>query len=121
MPPGILITLNLHFIKCELFYTVRKKTVSDAWNGYHSVPLRKEDRAYTTFIISWGRYHNCTLPQGYKSADGYSRRFYAIVSDVPNKIKVIDDALLWEDSLEKKLSWVAASSKLARYLWKKRH
>ena len=26
------------------------KTVTDAWNGYHSVPLRPEDRHLTTFI-----------------------------------------------------------------------
>ena len=26
------------------------KTVTDAWNGYHSVPLAKEDRHLTTFI-----------------------------------------------------------------------
>ena len=28
----------------------KKKTVFDAWNGYHSVPLREEDRHLTTFI-----------------------------------------------------------------------
>ncbi|KAK3736193.1 hypothetical protein QZH41_002471 [Actinostola sp. cb2023] len=26
------------------------KTVTDAWNGYHSVPLRESDRHLTTFI-----------------------------------------------------------------------
>lgn len=79
-----------------------KKTVFDAWNGYHSVPLCKEDREYTTFITPWGRYRYCTTPQGYiSSGDGYSRRFDAIVSDIPQKIKVIDDTLLWEDTLEK--------------------
>lgn len=78
-----------------------KKTVSDAWNGYHSVPLRHEDRHYTAFITPWGRYRYCTTPQGYiSSGDGYSRRFDEIVYDFPNKIKVIDDALLWADTLE---------------------
>jgi hypothetical protein len=28
------------------------KTVTDAWNGYHSVPLRQSDRHLTTFITS---------------------------------------------------------------------
>jgi len=32
------------------------KTVSDAWNGYHSIPLREKDRHLTTFITPWGRY-----------------------------------------------------------------
>ena len=78
-----------------------KKTVSDAWNGYHSVPLRKEDRHYTTFITPWGRYRYCSLPQGYiTSGDSYSRRFDEIVSNFHNQIKVIDDALLWSDTLE---------------------
>ena len=30
----------------------KKKTVFDAWNGYHSVPLHRDDRHYTTFITS---------------------------------------------------------------------
>ena len=79
-----------------------KKTVSDAWNGYHSVPLCFEDRHYTTFITPWGRYRYRTTPQGYiASGDAYTRRFDEIASDFTNKIKVIDDTLLWEDTLEK--------------------
>ena len=30
------------------------KTVTDAWNGYHSVPIHPDDRQFTTFITSWG-------------------------------------------------------------------
>ena len=78
-----------------------KKTVFDAWNGYHSVPIREEDRHYTTFITPWGRYRCCTAPQGYiASGDGYSRRFDEIVAEVPDKTKHIDDTLLWADNLE---------------------
>lgn len=77
------------------------KTVFDAWNGYHSVPLRAEDRHLTTFITPWGRYRYRTAPQGYiASGDGYSRRFDEIVSDIPQKTKCIDDTLLWAGSLE---------------------
>ena len=77
------------------------KTVLDAWNGYHSVPIRKEDRHLTTFITPWGRYRYKTTPQGYlASGDGYTRRYDAIVSDIRNKTKCIDDALLWGDTLE---------------------
>ena len=79
-----------------------KKTVSDAWNGYHSVPLREEDRAYTTFITPWGRYRYCTAPQGYVAAgDGYSSHFDGIVFNILNKVKVTDDTCLWECNLEK--------------------
>ena len=35
------------------------KTVTDSWNGYHSVPLHVSDRCLTTFItpfpVIWGR------------------------------------------------------------------
>ena len=52
-----------------------KKTVFDALNGYHSVPIIEEDRHLTTFITLWGRYRYQTAPQGYiASGDGYTRR-----------------------------------------------
>ena len=79
----------------------KKKTALDALNGYHSVPIREEDRHLTTFITPWGRYRYKTTPQGYiASGDGYTRRYDALVADVPNKTKCIDDALLWADNLE---------------------
>ena len=79
----------------------KKKTVLDAWNGYHSVPIREEDRHLTTFITPWGRYRYKTAPQGYiVSGDGYTRRYDAIVADIPNKTKCIDDVLLWADTIE---------------------
>ena len=44
------------------------KTVTDTWNGYHSVPLRTSDRHLTTFITPFG----CWC---YNSTDGYNRQF----------------------------------------------
>ena len=38
------------------------RTTCDAWNGYHSVPIREEDRHYTTFLTEWGRYRYRTVP-----------------------------------------------------------
>ena len=76
------------------------KTVFDAWNGYHSVPIREEDKHLTTFITPWGRYRYKTAPQGYiASGDGFTRRFDEIVSDIPHKTKCVDDALLWSNSI----------------------
>ena len=58
-----------------------KKTIFDAWNGYHSVALSPEDRHFTTFITPWGRYRYCSAPQGYiASGDAYTARYDAIVS-----------------------------------------
>ncbi|KAK3771727.1 hypothetical protein RRG08_035782 [Elysia crispata] len=79
----------------------KKKTVLDAWNGYHSVPIRAEDRHLTTFITPWGRYGYKITPQGYiASGDGYTRRYHEIVAEIPNKTKCVVDALLWADTLE---------------------
>ena len=76
----------------------KKKTVFDAWNGYHSIPLHPDDRHYTTFITPWSRYQYCTAPQGYiASGDGYSRR-YDEVASFPRKTKCIDDTLLSSDT-----------------------
>ena len=66
-----------------------KKSVFDAWNGYHSVPLHPEDTPFTTFITPWGRYRYLTAPQGYKaSGDGHTACFDSIIEDVPNKTSV---------------------------------
>ena len=51
-----------------------KKTFTDDWNGYHSVPIREEDRHLTTFITPWGRYRY--------------------------KTKCIDDTCLWAETLQ---------------------
>ena len=77
-----------------------KKTVFDAWNGYHSVPLHPDDKHFTTFLTPWGRYRYLVAPQGYiSSGDGYTRRFGEIVSDIPDKIMCVDDALLHSKDL----------------------
>ena len=73
----------------------KKKTVFDAWNGYHSVPLHPEDQHYTTFITPWGRYRYRIA-----SGDGYTRRYDEIISSIPNKTKCVDDTLLWSDTIE---------------------
>ncbi|CAG2237418.1 unnamed protein product [Mytilus edulis] len=63
-----------------------KKTVTDAWNGYHSVPIREEDRHFTTFITPWGRYRYKVAPQGFMaSGDAYNQRFDAIISNFNDK------------------------------------
>ena len=78
-----------------------RKTIFDAWNGYHSVPLHKSDRHYTSFITPWGRYRYCVAPQGYiSSGDAYTRRFDEVVAEVQQMTKCVDDALLWASTLE---------------------
>ena len=78
-----------------------KKTITDAWNGYHSVPIRTEDRHITTFITPWGRYRYKVAPQGFlASGDAYNQRFDAIISDFGNKVKCVDDTCMWAPSIK---------------------
>ena len=78
-----------------------KKTLLDAWNGYHSVPLSDNARDATTFITEWGRYRYLRAPQGFHaSSDGYTKRFDDITAGTPRHTRCIDDSLLWDDNIE---------------------
>ena len=78
-----------------------KKTVTDCKNGYHSVPIREEDRHITTFITPWGRFRYRVSPQGFlSSGDGYTQRFDAIIAEFPDKVKCVDDTCMWTNSVE---------------------
>ena len=69
------------------------KTVTDAWNGYHSVPLRESDRHLTTFITPFGRWRYTRAPQGFlSSGDGYNRRFEAVLEGFQRKERCSDDS-----------------------------
>ena len=77
------------------------KSVTYAWNGFHSVPIRPEDRHYTTFITPWGRYRYKMAPQGFlASGDGYARRFDELITDTERKSKCVDDTIMWDDGIE---------------------
>ena len=77
------------------------KTVLDAWNGYHSLPLSDCAKDATTFITEWGRYRYLRAPQGFHaSGDAYTRRFDDITSDFERVKRCIDDSLLWNNSIE---------------------
>ena len=77
------------------------KTVTDAWNGYHSVPLRQSDRHLTTFITPFGRWRYTRAPQGFlSSGDGYNRRFDAILSSFERKERCVDDTIHYDSDLE---------------------
>ena len=77
------------------------KSVFDAWNGYHSVPIREEDRHLTTFTTPWGLFRYKRAPQGFlSSGDGYNRRFDAIVAHISRLERCVDDSLLHDLDLE---------------------
>jgi hypothetical protein len=77
------------------------KTVLDAWNGYHSLPLDDNARDATTFITQWGRYRYKRAPQGYHaSGDAYTKRFDDITKDFDRVARCVDDSLLWDKTIE---------------------
>ena len=79
----------------------KKKTVLDAWNGYHSLALDAEVRDATQFITEKGRYRYLVAPQGFHgSGDGYTARTDVITEEFRRKKKIIDDSLLYDDTTE---------------------
>ena len=88
--------------KRETPFQFSKKTVLDAVNGYHSIPLDKESQPLTTFITEWGRYMYIRMPQGYVlSGDAYTCRYDEIIKDIPCKVKIGDNTLLYDSSIER--------------------
>ena len=81
--------------------TNQKKTVLDAWNGYHAMELSEKARDASTFITEWGRYRYLRAPQGFHAAgDGYTKRTDDITVDVVDKKKCIDDTLLYKSTMD---------------------
>ncbi|KAK4305128.1 hypothetical protein Pmani_022960 [Petrolisthes manimaculis] len=76
------------------------KTVTDAWNGFHSIEIRPEDRHKTTFVTEQGRFRYCRAPMGFlASQDAYTQRYDSIITDVPRKTKCVDDTIMWDTDL----------------------
>ena len=84
-----------------VYQKIHGKPVTDAWNGYHSVPLRQSDRHLATFITPFGRWRYTRAPQGFlSSGNGYNRRFDAILSSFERKERCVDDTIHYDDDLE---------------------
>ena len=79
------------------------KTVLDAWNGYHSMPL-EENLHLTTFLTQRGIYKYCNLPQGHMAAgDTYTARYNEINQGFKCIERCVDDTILWDYNLEENL------------------
>ena len=78
------------------------KSVLDNWNGYHSVVLSSEqDKDVTTFITPWGRFRYLVAPMGLRcSGDGFTDRMDRIYSDTPRMRRIVDDSLLYDNSVK---------------------
>ena len=78
-----------------------KKTILNAMDGYNAIELDAESQPLTTFITEWGRFIYLHLPQGFLAAgDAYTRRYDEVIKDIPRKVKIVDDTLLYDYSIE---------------------
>ena len=70
-------------------------------DGYHSIPLDEESQPLTTFIMEWGHFVYLRMPQGYlASGDAYTCSYDKKIKDVPHKIKIVDNSLLFDKNIE---------------------
>ena len=82
-----------------------KKSVLDAVDGFHSVPLDSESQPLTTFITEWGQYMCLQMPQDYFAAgDAYTHCYDEIIKGIKQKVNLIDDTLLCDESIEQHFS-----------------
>ena len=63
--------------------------------------LGKESQPLTTFITEWGCYMYLHLPQGYLASGGtYTWIYDKVIKNVPRKLKIVDDTLLYDINIE---------------------
>ena len=76
------------------------KTVTYAWNGYHSMLLLDSDHHLTTLVIPFGCWRYKRAPQGFlSSGDGYNCWFDAILADFNGKECVVEDTIFYNNYL----------------------
>ena len=76
-------------------------TTLDARYGYWQIPLAEEASSLTTFIVPYGRYRYLRNPQGLISAgDEFNRRLDIAFEKMSNFGKVLDDCLVYDESLQ---------------------
>lgn len=77
------------------------KTVTDAWSGYHSVPLIPFDCPLTTFITLFGHWWYTWAPQGFLSlGDSYNCYFDALLLSFERKGCWVDNNIHHDSDLE---------------------
>jgi hypothetical protein len=73
------------------------KTVVNSKDGYHSIPLAKEDRKHTTFINPWGRCEYCMVLNGrglISAGDAYCLLYDSIIKKFLDIKWAVDDTCL---------------------------
>ena len=77
------------------------KTVTDAWNGYQSMPLQEYDFHLTTFVTPFGHWCYKGVFQGFlSSSDGYIHQFDDVFANFDPKEHIIYNTIFYDDDLE---------------------
>ena len=65
------------------------------------IPLNKDSREYTNFLMELGMFRYKRMPMGdHVSMDAYNYRLDKVTVGVENKKRCVDDSLLYSDTLE---------------------
>ena len=89
------------FLEAQSIPAGSYKTVTDAWQGFHMIPLDPESMPYTNFVTEWGMFRYKRMPMGdHVSMDAYNYRFDKVTEKVENLNRCVDDSLLNSDTLE---------------------
>ena len=74
-------------------------TTLDLKSGYHQMPVRKEDRELTSFVVPWGQYQwRRGCPFGLSGAPSSFQRLVSVVlgdSQYTDALCYLDDILVW--------------------------
>ena len=74
----------------------------DAKSGYWQLPLHPDSQHLTTFMTPWGRFKFLRAPMGLVSTgDEYCRRGDLALQGLGNFVKVVDDILVYSETMEK--------------------
>ena len=77
------------------------KTCLGAKEGYHFIPIHKDDQKHTAFLTPWGRYEYLVTPQGHLATrDSYCQRYDEITREFTNYKQCVDNTCLWADTIE---------------------
>ena len=81
---------------------LKKKSRPGCWGWLLlSISLDEESQPQTTFIMECGHFMHLRMPQGYlDSGYTYVHRYDKIIKDVPCKVKIVNDTLLFDKNIE---------------------
>ena len=83
--------------------------VFDATNGYWQIPLEEESKPLTTFLTECWCYRYLRAPMGLTSSgDKFCARTDKALAGIPGVFKLVDDILMFGDSVEQLLDRVKA-------------